>query len=171
MILRCALEAEDDSIARDCVASAKSLIDFLRYAKDDLKWDLADICLSQCQAVVKTMSNESALDLRRKNIRSNQDNYIERSIGGISSSSLQETNGVGFSQTSQAPVTDRLDEDNATKTVPGSQIHLHPEIHNDGNNASDANVLQLQEAEADVSWSSMFPDLWSMPYIDDYNYL
>lgn len=66
--MRCALEAIDERGARECVACAKSLVDYLRHAKDSSNWDLADICLGQCEAIVEQMSVSSFADLQEKAI-------------------------------------------------------------------------------------------------------
>jgi hypothetical protein len=66
LILRCALETERDEIARQCVANAKSLIDFLRNAKSDYNWDLGDICINQSEAIVEKLSDRDYLTLRRR---------------------------------------------------------------------------------------------------------
>jgi len=65
LILRCALEAANDDIARECVASAQLLISHLRKFKDESNWDLSSICLSQCEEVVRRMSEGTGLDIRR----------------------------------------------------------------------------------------------------------
>ncbi|KAH8768509.1 fungal-specific transcription factor domain-containing protein [Hyaloscypha finlandica] len=65
LILRCALEAANDDIARECVASAQLLISHLRKFKDESNWDLSGVCLSQCEEVVRRMSEGTVLDFRR----------------------------------------------------------------------------------------------------------
>lgn len=159
--------------ARNCVASAKSLITYLRHAKDDLKWDLADICLSQCEGVVKTMSSESALDLRRRNIRAMQVHNMvrnERPIGGILNSSLQERSGAIAAHTSHAPVTDLINRDGTTNNYQDdSHMDSNLEIPFGIEDAGSASFLQSQEAQTSVLWSSMFPvDFWSIG-VDEYN--
>jgi hypothetical protein len=67
LTLRCALEAHNVDTARECVANAKRLLDFLRDAKDEANWDLADICLAQCETVVEKLCDEDYLSLRRRN--------------------------------------------------------------------------------------------------------
>lgn len=65
LMMRCALEVTDESIATDCVNSACKLIDHLREMKRLTNWDLADICLNQCEATVRQMSDNNHLDLQR----------------------------------------------------------------------------------------------------------
>ncbi|KAH8799716.1 fungal-specific transcription factor domain-containing protein, partial [Xylogone sp. PMI_703] len=68
LILRCGLETKSDHTASECLSMAKLLIDHLRSAKDTYNWDLADICLSQCEAVVRKMSEDGQyLGFRRRN--------------------------------------------------------------------------------------------------------
>ncbi|KAH8653573.1 fungal-specific transcription factor domain-containing protein [Xylariales sp. PMI_506] len=66
LMMRCAIEANDEQTARECVSSAKSLIDYLRHAKDTASWDLADICLGQCAAIVDQMSLSSFAELQAR---------------------------------------------------------------------------------------------------------
>lgn len=67
VMLRCALEAENSDTAQECVASTKRLIRFLRKMKNDVDWDLADICLGHCEAVIEKLSDCHYLDTWRRN--------------------------------------------------------------------------------------------------------
>lgn len=64
-MMRCALEAQDDLVATSCVESARRLIDHLKKMKSQTNWDLADICLNQCEGTVKQMSQNNNLNLWR----------------------------------------------------------------------------------------------------------
>lgn len=65
--MRCALESQSDSVARHCVDKARSLTDYLRKMKMEVDWDLANICLGQCEMTVTQMSESSSLlDFRRR---------------------------------------------------------------------------------------------------------
>lgn len=55
-MMRSALESRSEDTTRECIASAKSLIDCLRHTKDTINWDLAEICLGQCETIVNQMS-------------------------------------------------------------------------------------------------------------------
>lgn len=66
LMMRCALEARDDRVAMGCVDSARKLIDHLEKIKALNNWDLADICLNQCEATVKHMSDKHNLSMWRK---------------------------------------------------------------------------------------------------------
>jgi len=65
LMLRCALETESDDIAQSCMAGAKKLITYLRYAKNEADWDLADIPLAQCESMVQRMLNPRNLQHRQ----------------------------------------------------------------------------------------------------------
>ena len=67
LMMRCAFEAQSDSIAHDCVANAQALIVYLRDRKDNAHWDLADICLGQCETTIKQMSDSEFFEFRRRN--------------------------------------------------------------------------------------------------------
>ncbi|KAH8901631.1 1-aminocyclopropane-1-carboxylate [Thozetella sp. PMI_491] len=66
LMMRCALEAQSDSVADDCVSSARTLIDHLRKLKSEANWDLADICLGQCETTVKRMGEDGYLKFWRR---------------------------------------------------------------------------------------------------------
>lgn len=66
LMMRCALEAHDDSVAVNCVDSARMLIDHLEKIKSQTRWDLADICLNQCETTVKHMSDKHNLGMWRR---------------------------------------------------------------------------------------------------------
>jgi hypothetical protein len=60
------LEAESADTAQECVTSAKKLIDSLHKMKNDVNWDLADIRLGQCEAVVDRLCDIDYLVIWRK---------------------------------------------------------------------------------------------------------
>jgi hypothetical protein len=66
LMMRCALEAHDDRAAMGCIDSARRLIDHLAEIKSQTKWDLADICLNQCETTVKHMSDKQNLCMWRR---------------------------------------------------------------------------------------------------------
>ncbi|KAL3462237.1 fungal-specific transcription factor domain-containing protein [Aspergillus heterothallicus] len=155
LTLRCALEAENADTARECVASAKSLIDFLRRMKDELNWDLADICLGQCEAVVDRLCDTDNLDLWRKNPPGHA---TER----------QQHHG---NNTSSAPFPTPGD------TVPSEgqpDVPVQTAI-NYGDAGDHINPDDLQTFMTFGSMPGMmsdypaFPDLWQMPNVDDYD--
>ncbi|KAK5065405.1 hypothetical protein LTR84_001243 [Exophiala bonariae] len=45
---------------------AQGMIEHLRKVKDDKCWDLADVCLAQCETVTHRMSDGTYLDFRRQ---------------------------------------------------------------------------------------------------------
>ncbi|KAF8848606.1 hypothetical protein BDZ45DRAFT_605698 [Acephala macrosclerotiorum] len=50
--LRCAIEASDPIIAARCKSSLMDLVHWLRNAKEQERWDLADICLATCEGPI-----------------------------------------------------------------------------------------------------------------------
>ncbi|KAH7374851.1 putative Zn(II)2Cys6 transcription factor [Plectosphaerella cucumerina] len=65
LMMRCALEAQEETVATGCVNSARRLIDHLKKMKAQTNWDLADICLNQCEGTVKQMGQNNNLNLWR----------------------------------------------------------------------------------------------------------
>ncbi|KAH8589944.1 C6 transcription factor [Bisporella sp. PMI_857] len=56
LLLRCALETENDSVADSCVSSVRALIHRLTQAKAEHAWDLGDICIAQCESILNRMT-------------------------------------------------------------------------------------------------------------------
>lgn len=56
LMMRCAIEAQDDAVSIDCVGNARRFMDHLKRMKTLANWDLADICLNQCETTVQNMS-------------------------------------------------------------------------------------------------------------------
>jgi hypothetical protein len=56
-LLRCAIETEDEVIKDTCLSSIKRFIDRLEKAKRDDNWDIADVCLAHCKAIVTRMTD------------------------------------------------------------------------------------------------------------------
>lgn len=52
LLVRCAFETNDTSIARSCLSSVNVLQDVLRRAKQENDWELADMCLDHCQRIL-----------------------------------------------------------------------------------------------------------------------
>ncbi|KAJ0426726.1 fungal-specific transcription factor domain-containing protein [Aspergillus carlsbadensis] len=157
MTLRCALEAESADTAQECVASAKSLIDFLRQMKDELNWDLADICLGQCEAVVDRLCDTNNLDMWRKNPPGQQ-----------ASERVQQGNQHN---SSAAPFPTPAD------TVP-SERHPDVQLQATMNYGHAADQINPDYHQTFMTFGSMpgvvsdylaFPDLWQMPDVDGYD--
>lgn len=141
--MRCALEAQADIPAEKCVASAGKLIDFLRKMKTDTNWDLADICLGQCETTVKQMSQGGYLEFRRRN------------------------NGLGKSRQGQNQ------PQNPTITVETTMngddgVDAMAELNEamgltDGTMEHDASLVDWQDYMPENFY---FPDLWQVSYAD-----
>ncbi len=166
LILRCALEADNDDTARDCVSQASLLIASLRQAKDKFKWDLADICLTNCEAVVAKMSDGDYLDFRRRNpqaVRAEKgrttgpENKKQttrvRVVNPVSGQGLE---GVGSSF--EPPVIDNTAEQ---PVIFNCGEHLNTIF--DGDNAG-----LYGDGIGMMPDSPYFTDLWQMPHIDGY---
>ncbi|KAL3493915.1 fungal-specific transcription factor domain-containing protein [Aspergillus germanicus] len=156
MTLRCALEAESADTAQECVASAKSLIDFLRRMKDELNWDLADICLGQCEAVVDRLCDTNNLDMWRKNPPGQH---------------ASERGQHGNHNTFAAPFPTPAD------TVP-SEGHADVQLQATMNYSDTADQINPDYLQTFMTFGSMpgmasdypaFPDLWQMPDVDSYD--
>jgi hypothetical protein len=66
LLLGCALKAPSDEVAQDCVAKSQETIKHLRNIKNATGWDLADVCLSQCETATHRMGDGTFLDFRRQ---------------------------------------------------------------------------------------------------------
>lgn len=100
LILRCALEADNDETAQACVHSASALLNRLRQLKDEANWDLSDMCLDQTSDIVTRMSDGDYLEFRRRNpVQTRLSNYPSDNISvntrstGLSTRKL--TQGAG----------------------------------------------------------------------------
>ncbi|KAL4915463.1 fungal-specific transcription factor domain-containing protein [Aspergillus aurantiobrunneus] len=163
LTLRSALEAENADTAKECVASAKNLIDFLRQMKKDTNWDLADICLGQCEAVVDKLCDTNYLEMWRKNHHAGQPT-AERIHQG-------NNNAVG----PHLPVhTNTIDSvghsDIASPQPPNQNMDYDPA----GDGIGDPGFLQTFMTFGSIpgmmAETPAFPDLWQMPYLDEYGY-
>ncbi|KAL2812969.1 fungal-specific transcription factor domain-containing protein [Aspergillus granulosus] len=157
LTLRCALEAETADTARECVASAKSLIDFLRQTKEESNWDLADICLGQCEAVVDRLCDTNNLDMWRKN-----------PPGQHVGERLQPV----YQNSSAAPIPTPAD---TVLSEGHSDVPLQAAL-NYGHADEQINPDYLQtfmtfgSMPGMISDYSTFPDLWQMPNVDQYDF-
>lgn len=72
-MLRCAVEAPTTEVANDCVADAQQLLLCLRKAKLESEWDIADVCLNQCEPIVRRFQKPNWLgQLRQRHSRARQ---------------------------------------------------------------------------------------------------
>ena len=164
LTLRCALEAESAETAQDCVASAKKLIDFLRRMKKDAGWDLADICLGQCEAVVDKLSDVESLEIWRRNPHSAGNCQNVSSDRGYHNASSHFSNPP-FLHDSEGQV-----EGASAFQQLHNQSMMTPDHGPDG--IGDPRFLQtfmtFGSMPGMMAESPAFPDLWGMPYLDDY---
>lgn len=167
LILRCALEAENPETAQECVASARSLIHFLRKAKDETNWDLADTCLNHCEAVVENLSDRHNLATWRKNPPGNQNSSRGDSGGDFFPSSRNNPHAQG--QQTGATFSNRS-HDSST---------LDPGIVGGGRDGINQGVIDpifFQEVMAfgsipgSMADNSVFSDMVQMPYLEGYPY-
>ncbi|KAL4961877.1 Zn(II)2Cys6 transcription factor [Aspergillus stella-maris] len=164
LTLRCALEAESAETAQDCVATAKKLIDFLRRMKNDAGWDLADICLGQCEAVMDKLSDVESLEIWRRNPHSagNSQNVSSDRMHHNASSHCPNPPNVRDSE-------GQLEGASAFQQL-HNQSMMAPDHGPDG--LSDPRFLQtfmtFGSMPGMMAESPAFPDLWGMPYLDDY---
>lgn len=163
LILRCALEAENPETAQQCVASAKTLIDFLRKAKDESNWDLADTCLNHCEAVVENLSDRHNLATWRKNPSGNQNSGRGGESGGNffrSRNNQGQTGAATFSHRSH-------DASNLDPGIVGGREGINP---------GGIDPIFFQEVMAfgsipgSMADNSVFSDMVQMPYLEGYPY-
>lgn len=70
LMLRCAIEAPTVEVANECVTNFQQLILCLRKAKSDSEWDIADVCLNQCEPTVRRFQKPNWLgQLRQRHSR------------------------------------------------------------------------------------------------------
>lgn len=60
LMLRCALQTSDHTIRKRSMDSARILVDCLKKYKEELNWDLAEVALSQSEAVLKPIEDALA---------------------------------------------------------------------------------------------------------------
>ncbi|EXJ82597.1 hypothetical protein A1O3_06410 [Capronia epimyces CBS 606.96] len=176
LILRCGLEATSDEVARDCVSAARALVEHLRRAKDEAKWDLADICLSQCESVVHQLNDEAYL---RHGRRRNREAGAGAGAGApILGSQHQEFDKPrsdrdrGVSKTTDPP--QRNQQPSASMTSgpgPSSESVLAidtalPPL--EGSNAATHEADATTEGAWDPFAHLTIPDLWEASGLNDY---
>ncbi|KAJ9396058.1 transcriptional regulator family: Fungal Specific TF [Paecilomyces variotii] len=168
LILRCALETEDDNTARECVTSAKDLLDFLRAAKHNWNWDLGDICINQSETIVEKLTDNGYLASRRRDRHA--------STSGLNNSG---TERAGFSIPAGAGDTEVQSEDSQPSFRPlDSTIYMPESSEATASMASGSTMVCMDDL---LNSSAMFglgqivapeiqyfPDFWPMPYMDGY---
>jgi hypothetical protein len=140
---------------------------FLRKMKNDVNWDLADICLGHCEAVVDKLSDSDYLDTWRRNPHSNQQPF-EGDFRGNLPAHLNDLNG----QSTEA-------QDGSTFTPHMSQ-RLSPEPGNEGSREEASvsytnpgffpDAMALGPRPGTMVENPVFPDLWQMLDLDGYSY-
>lgn len=162
LILRCALEAENGETAQECVANAKTLIDFLRHSKDNGNWDLADICLAQCEAVVDKLCDGDYLDSWRRNPHVSQK---QNPVGGSASN-------VAACRLSMGSDTHNPNEQPTLQPVQGPSLEVAVGGYtNHGFQGEEFhNASIFGHGQGLLPESPYFPDLWQFPRVDDYRY-
>ncbi|KAL4943982.1 hypothetical protein BDV06DRAFT_123172 [Aspergillus oleicola] len=172
LTLRCALEAESAETAQECVASAKKLIDFLRRMKNDAGWDLADICLGQCEAVVDKLCDVESLEMWRRNPHSagHSESSASDRVNQGSSNNVHNASSTHFSNQPNAQAPESQLEGSSAFQQLHNQSMMNPDHGPDG--IGDPRFLQafmtFGSMPGMMADSPAFPDLWGMPYLDDY---
>ncbi|KAJ9194610.1 transcriptional regulator family: Fungal Specific TF [Paecilomyces variotii] len=167
LILRCALETEDDNTARECVTSAKDLLDFLRTAKHNWNWDLGDICINQSETIVEKLTDNDYLASRRR--------YRHASTSGLNNST---TDRAAFSIPAGADDAEVQSEDSQFRPL-DSTMYM-PESSEGtasvafGNSTMCMDDLLNSSAIFGLGQNiapeiQYFPDFWPMPYMDGYS--
>ncbi|CAL5870148.1 uncharacterized protein PFLUO_LOCUS4383 [Penicillium psychrofluorescens] len=60
LLVRCALETNDNDVARSCLASVETLRSVLRRVREEEDWDVADMCLDHCERVMHRLPGNRA---------------------------------------------------------------------------------------------------------------
>ncbi|KAL4867829.1 hypothetical protein BDV12DRAFT_110927 [Aspergillus spectabilis] len=160
MTLRCALEAESADTAQECVTSAKKLIDFLRKMKNDVNWDLADICLGQCEAVVDRLCDINYLEIWRKNPHAGQHATGEAQEGNNVSSA---GHIPGHASTMDSEGHPEVVFQHTNQPMGGD-----PALDGMGDSGFVQTFMTFGSIPGVMTEYPAFPDLWQMP--DDYSY-
>lgn len=163
LMMRCALETQSESVSRNCVEKANSLIDYLRHMKTETDWDLANICLGQCEITVKQMNQDHFTDIRRKNLMHSQ-------VGARGFvRSRQERNDrqqgqVGLPEIEREGNANTLGEEQETR----ERSLLPPGAADSQNVFHDftGSITGADDWEAHAPEDFYFPELWQLSYLD-----
>lgn len=164
VMLRCALEAENANTAQECVASAKKLVGFLRKTKNEVDWDLSDICLGHCEAVVEKLSDSHYLDTWRRNPHSGQQPFDEALRGNVSA----HLNGQESDGQMESTFTPRMNQGfnpepgNAGSSEGACASHTSPGFFQDSMAPGHISGIMTE--------NPAFPDLWQMLDLEGYTY-
>lgn len=60
LLVRCALETNDNEVARSCLANVETLRSVLRRVREEEDWDVADMCLDHCERIMHRLPGTSA---------------------------------------------------------------------------------------------------------------
>ncbi|KAL4783903.1 fungal-specific transcription factor domain-containing protein [Aspergillus varians] len=171
LTLRCALEAETADTAQECVASAKKLIDFLRRMKNDANWDLADICLGQCEAVVDRLCDTTYLEMWRKTPHTGQQHATDRISHGNNNTNNSNNNNTGAQFPANANALDSTTHPEvAFQHPPNQTMGSDPAVDGMGDPGFLQAFMTFGSMPGLAAESPGFPDLWQMPYMDEYGY-
>jgi hypothetical protein len=129
------------------------MMDFLRRTKNEVNWDLADICLGHCEAVVEKLSDSHCLETWRRiphgGHAQSEEDFTSRDIPAQSShEGPSEQMGGIF-----VPLNQDVNEPGAENTQTLFQDLM-------GYNSTPGTMID----------NPMFPDLWQLPYFDEYSY-
>ncbi|KAJ5888186.1 hypothetical protein N7495_008227 [Penicillium taxi] len=56
LLVRCALESNENEIAQSCLANVETLRSVLRRVREEEDWDVADMCLDHCERIMHRLS-------------------------------------------------------------------------------------------------------------------
>jgi hypothetical protein len=164
LTLRCALEAENADTAQECVASAKKLMNFLRSMKNDANWDLTDICLGQCEAVVDRLCDTDYLEMWRKHPHAGQH----------ASDRINQENNSGNASGPQFPANGSAVDHAGQPEGPFQQLPNQAMGDPAADVIGDPGFLQTFMTFGSIPGlmgeTPAFPDLWQMSYLDEYGY-
>ena len=105
------------------------MVQYLRRIKNDTGWDLADVCLAQCETITHRMGDGTYLDFRRQRAARLQNlSTVQPSVSNVGSPLTQMTTNVDEASTDVPEVP--LQNDDLVEElldVRGSQFGLGPQ--------------------------------------------
>lgn len=76
LLVRCALETTDVSVARSCLSNVETFRTILRRVREDEDWDLADMCLDHCERILSRLPEAWSNSIPTTNANGSTDNRL-----------------------------------------------------------------------------------------------
>lgn len=146
---------------------AKSLVDHLRRSKDEYNWDIADICLTQCEPVVRKMCEDGQyLNFRRRNASETEQNNNSNNSNNSSNDGLfwgtQSPHPRSASHLDHGRGFNTFGTHTTIEAAPMSGIIIEPSFNDPifaaGNTGTQFNDI-FGQTNLNSAWDLAFPDL------------